>query len=431
MYLRTPKRYQVGHRRRHLFSIRWLWLWILTPIIVIAGWLIYQQRDQLGPPIRQFVADTVDNARGGIATMTAPTALPTTDPADHIIRGDNAWSQGAIEQAVAEYKAAADGAPNNVQIHYRYTYGLLIDGDNAAALSAAEDTITANPFVADGWAIRALALARNQRYPEAVASALQALAIDPKDVDALAFMAEAYLNAGQPATAEEKINQALQIDPNSFEANYMQGVWTVQANFDYTGALDAFQTAHDLAPNMPQALINMAWANWNLDNSAVGLDELEQVVENNPNNLDALYALGYIHYQVNNDTQQAEDYLNRCIQVDSKNASCLSYLATIKTISGDQQGAADLYQRIIDAGTTSPLDYLHAGRAYANLSDCNKATPLLRQGYTLEQQQDQPDGDRLAAFQEFMSECGAPYVPAAQSTTTAPLLIPLDNGTSP
>ncbi|MFN8565146.1 MAG: hypothetical protein U0703_26770 [Anaerolineae bacterium] len=29
MYLRTPKRYQVGHRRRHLFSLRWLWLWIL------------------------------------------------------------------------------------------------------------------------------------------------------------------------------------------------------------------------------------------------------------------------------------------------------------------------------------------------------------------------------------------------------------------
>ena len=91
MYLRTPKRYQPGHRRRHMFSMRWLWLWILTRVIVIAGWLVYQQRDQLGPPMREFVANAVDNASGGIATIVAPTPLPTTDPGEQIVRGDNAW----------------------------------------------------------------------------------------------------------------------------------------------------------------------------------------------------------------------------------------------------------------------------------------------------------------------------------------------------
>ncbi|MFN8452127.1 MAG: hypothetical protein U0521_26920 [Anaerolineae bacterium] len=50
-----------------------------------------------------------------------------------------------------------------MRIHYRYTYGLLISGKNEEALAAAADTITANPFSSDAWAIQALALERNQR----------------------------------------------------------------------------------------------------------------------------------------------------------------------------------------------------------------------------------------------------------------------------
>ena len=33
MYLKTPKRYTQG-QRRSIFSLRWLWLWILTPVVV-------------------------------------------------------------------------------------------------------------------------------------------------------------------------------------------------------------------------------------------------------------------------------------------------------------------------------------------------------------------------------------------------------------
>ena len=425
MYLRTPKRYQVGHRRRHLFSLRWLWLWILTPLVALGGWMVYQERDQLGPPVRQFIADAVDSARGGIATIVAPTALPTANPADHIIRGDNAWSQGAIEQAVTEYRLAASGAPNDVRIHYRYTYGLLISGKNEEALAAAADTITANPFSSDAWAIQALALERNERYAEAVASGLQALALDPKNATALAFMAETYLDADKPAQAEEKANQAVEANPDSAEAHYARGRWNAESNFDDVAALDDFDAAHDLAPNLPQVLVEMAVANLREGNADLATDQLNQVVESNPSNLDALYTLGFIEFQTNGDAEKAEDYLNRCIQVDPVNITCLNYLAGIKSYS-DLAGAAELYQRIIDAGTDQAIYYLRAGRTYANIGDCQKATPLLRTGYQLEQTSDEPNGDRLAAFQEYMSQCGVLSVPLAQTTANAPLLIPLN-----
>ncbi len=430
MYLRTPKRYQAGHKRRHMFSTRWLWLWILTPLVLVGGWLVYVNRDDLGPPIREFVSNAVDSISGGVATMVAPTALPTGDPGEHIVRGDNAWAQGAIEQAVKEYAAAVSGAPNDVRVHYRYTYGLLIDKDNAEALRAAEDTVTADPFSADAWAIRALALERNGKYAEAVASALQALVLDPKNANALAFMAETYLDADQPAQAEEKANQAVEADPNSAEAYYARGLWNALSNFDREAAIADFQTAHDLAPNLPQVLVDMAAANFGIGNPDLAIDELEQVIETNPDNLDALFNLGFIQYQSNGDAKKAEDYLNRCLQVDPKNVDCLNYLAGILSFS-DERSAADLYQRIIDAGTDQPIYYLRAGRTYADLQDCQKAIPLLRTGFQMEQQQQEPNSDRLAAFQEYLSQCNAPFVPSSQGTSNAPLLIPLDSTSSP
>ncbi len=433
MYLRTPKRYQVGHKRRHLMSLRWLWLWILTPLVAVGGWMIYEGRDQYGPPVRQFIANAVDNASGGFATITAPTPLPTTNPTEHITRADNAWAQGAIEQAVGEYRSAASGAPNDERVHFRYTYGLLIEGELAEALTAAESAVTADPFSADAWAIRALALEKNKKYPDAIASALQALSIDPKNANALAFMAETYLDADKPAQAEEKANQAVNANPESAEALYARGLYYADSAYDDTSALQDFQAAHEIAPNLPQVMVEMAWADWRAENYDQGLEQLQQVVENNPNNLDALFAIGYFQYQVYGDPNKAEDYLTRCTEADPANLDCLNYLATVQLALQNPADAAKSYQRIIDTGVTDPVYYLRAGRTYVTLTDCNKATPLLRIGYQMEQKLAEPNADRLDAFRQYLLQCNSPIVssaPSSGATPGAPLLIPLDSGAS-
>jgi len=174
----------------------------------------------------------------------------------------------------------------------------------------------------------------------------------------------------------------------------------------------------------------MAWSNFQLENYDVMLDELQQVLTNNPNNLDALYAIGRVQYQIEGDPNKAEDYLTRCTEADPKSHDCLSYLALVKIGLGNPQDAAALYQRIIDIGTTDPIDYLHAGRTYATINDCKSAVPLLRTGYQMEQKQAEPNGDRLSAFQEYMSQCSAAFAPVISTQESgAPLLIPLGGGT--
>lgn len=427
MQLNTPKRYRAGKRqKRHMVSsLRWLWLWLLTPLIVFAGYQIYEQREQLGPPVREFIADRVSDAQSGIATAVAPTPLPTADPGQRIARADALWLQGSVETALTEYEQAKRGAPNDVRVFYQYTYGLLIEGRAEEALAAAEQTVTANPFSSDAWAIRAFALTRNDRHPEAVASALQALSLNPNNATALAYMALAYVNAGLPSMAEQTLERALEIDAENPDVYYVRGQWNNLANYDQAAYQNDLQTAHELAPNLPHIAVELAWADWGVEQADVGLERLEEVIELNPNNLDALFALGFFWMATYGDANKARDYIGRCVTSDPVNVSCLSYLATIQLNSNELDDALQTYRQLMNTAPTDPIHYLRAGRTYASAGSCNVASPWLQQGYQMELERAEPNTERLAAFEEFLIQCGVPITrvysaPDSAEATTEP-----------
>lgn len=411
MYLRTPKRYQRARRQR-IISLRWLWLWLLTPIVVVAGMWIYDQREQVAPAVRDALGGLISGAQEQVATITAPTPLPTGDPGQTLAQADSAWRRGAIEESMDLYAAALDGAPNDVTAHYRYALGLVMEGRGEDAVTAAERAVTANPFSSDSWAIRALALDRSDRAAEAVASARQALSINPNNARAYAFMAEAYLDSNQIALARETIARALEINPESVEALYVSGLIQRDADFDFAGARDEFQRAYELAPNLPYIAVELAWSEWYLQNYDQALDILQSVLEQNPQNLDALFAIGYLFYQAYGDPNQSLDYLERCVSAAPQNVACLRYMGTVQTGLGNAQAALQTYQALIAAGTERPSDYLNAGRSYINVGDCSSAVPLLRAGYDLAIASDAPDADTLATLERLLADCQASFVPA-------------------
>lgn len=425
MYLKTPKRYRVGHKpKRHLFSMRWLWLWILTPIIVFLGWQVYERREEFGPPVRSFVDSVVSNAQSSLSTVTAPTPEPTVDPAQRIGQANDAWSAGAIEEALQQYETVLENAPNDVNIHYRVTFGMIMEGRNEDALEMAERTVTANPFSSDAWAIRALALDRNDRPAEAIASALQALSIDPNNARALAFMAEAYLDANRPELAQETVTRALDLDPDSFEAHYVNGL-ILFSQFFWIEAQAAFQTALDIAPNLPYIAIDLAWVELSLENYERARELVQGVLERNPQNLDALFMMSYLSSYAFGERPQAMDYIDRCLQVDPENRACLSFKGSLQTLDGDTQGAVSTYQQLIRTETSNPQHYLAAARSYLAVGQCDAAVTTLEDGYALEQETEAPDTELLATMESLMMQCGADISPVysvdPEATTEAGL----------
>jgi tetratricopeptide (TPR) repeat protein len=397
--------------------MRWLWLWILTPIIVFLGWQLYERREEFGPPIRSFVDNIVNNAQNRLSTVTAPTPLPTVDPGQRIAQATEAWNRGAIEEALQEYEAVLENAPNDVNVHYRMTFGLIMEGRDEAALDMAERTVTANPFSSDAWAIRALALDRNDRPAEAIASALQALSLNPENARAIAFMAEAYLDSNLPERAEETINRALETDPESFEAYYVNGL-ILQARINLEESRDAFQTAFEIAPHLPYLAVDLAWSEVSLQNYDRAQELWLGVLELNPQNLDALFAMSWLSRSAYGEQDAAMEYIDRCVRIDPQNRSCLSYKGTLQTLAGDTQGAVQTYQQLIRAGTTNPNHFLAAGEAYITAGQCGSAVTALEQGYALEQERDAPDAENLATFETLMLQCGADISPIYSGEAT-------------
>lgn len=405
MYLRTPKRYQ-KQRRHVLGSTRWLWLWILTPLVVVAGVLLYQRREEFAPPVQQFITDAMHNAGSGFATVTAPTPQPTTRPDDRLAAADGAWQQGAIDEAVRTYEGVVDNAPNDVVAHYRLALGLLMEGKTTEALTAADDTITANPFSSDAWAIRAHVLNAVGRQGESIADAMQALQIQKDSTRAKAFLAEAYLDSNQVERARTTVQDALKTDPQNFEALYVYGRILESVDYDFKGALDTYQQAYDQAPNMHYIGVALAWMELQLEEPDKGLEILQHIAEVSPMNTDALDALARFSYTVYGDPNQALDYLNRCIAAQPNHLDCNYFTGTVNFGLGNNEKAAQAFMRVIDIGTTNPRHYLSAGRINASMNNCRVAIPLLQQGYALEEASAAPDQTRLNDFTDAMQGCG-------------------------
>ena len=406
MYLRTPKRYSRG-QRRSIISLRWLWLWIITPLVVAGGLYLYNNRADYIPQVEGAMSGLLNQAQSGVATAMAPTPLPTENPSTRLASADAAWMRGAIEEAVTIYEGLVEAVPNNVGVHYRLTLGLIMNGQREAALEAAEDTVTADPYDPNAWAIRAMALDWNGRYGEAVASAQRSLELAEADnldaqARANAFLAEAYFDLEQYDRALSTANRAIEANPDSYEAYRNRAMIVQNTVFDFEAALQDLQTAYDLAPNMPYIVIDLAVIRSRDDvDAAIAL--LTEVLDLNPQNVDALQWLGSLYLNAIGDPNQAADYLTRCTDADPENITCHYLLGRAQVRTEQYSLAADSFKRTVDLGTTNGYHYWWAGRAQVLLGSCPGATQYLQTGYPIAQQSE--DEDLIAAYEEQMRSC--------------------------
>jgi tetratricopeptide (TPR) repeat protein len=409
MYLKTPKRYTVKGRKRHLFSFRRLLLWLLTPLVIVAGWMIYQRREVLAPTVGGVVEQAYNYGNEMIATRTAPTPLPTENPANLINRADMNWVSGRVEDAIIEYEQAVDLVPNDVTTHYNLAYGLIVDGRYEAGLAVAESAITADPYASDAWAIRALAQVRTGDAGGALASAQHALQLNPENPRAYAFITEAFIELSLNERAQEAAEEAIILDPNNAEAYYARAQVNQAINFDREAARADFQTAYDLAPYLTDAAVEMAYVDAALGDYDSAISTLNQVKDANPDDTTTLYALGYMYYAGLGDPNSAADELARCVTVDPENAACHYYYGRVLIGLERYDDAAEMLTRSVQLGTDSdnPNPYYNywAGEAQIYLGNCPLALTYLRPGYELALERE--DDDLADALQGSIQECGA------------------------
>lgn len=409
MYLNTRGRY----KRRRLVTIRRLAFWIIAPIIIVFGVGVYQNRDAFIPHVTNFLQSSIEQAEMAAATIQAPPPTPTIDPRSILERADLAWSQGLYQDAINAYENIISALPNQDNVHFHYTLGLLMQGRDREAMEAAENAVTANPYSSNVWAIRSLALTRNGNIGEAIASGLRALELQPTNVRARVYLAEAYYEAGQGQRALTEIDRALEQDPNSYEAYYMRGVLTPLITYEgFEQSRDDLEMAYELSNGMIDIGVTLAAEDiYRFDNAENGLALLRELAEKNPENALVLYQLGRYYHRSEGDTNQAGTYLNRCVIAVPNSLDCNYELGRVLYTQGDYAAAAEAFAKPVDLGSTDPYHYWWAGNAQVDLGNCAAATEFLIPGYELAQanQIDQ----LIADYNSLMGQCGIFNQPTA------------------
>ena len=426
MYLRNSPRYRRGHRGRSVIPWgRLLFIIILAGLIGVGIW-IYDQRETLAPEVNRMVESVVGEAGERINEMNAPPPTPTPDPTADIGLADDMWARGAIQEAVNIYQRIAPNLPNEVGVHYRLALGLINQGRFAEALEAAENAITAQPYSSDAWAVRSMALNRMRRDREALASAMRAeeLASEARIADnprlavsrarALTFMAEAYLNLGQVDRALTAVNQAIDLNPDSFEAYQVRGRINQEGLGNLAAALNDYREAYAIAPNMIYVAIWVARMERSQQNFDVALEIYQDIIDENPGNTPVLFEIGDYNFRVEGNYSQAASYFSRCVQSNPNNAACHYMLGRSQMSLAQPQDALASFETAMELNPGGEGGYYHYWLAQANisLSGCAQAEFYMQTGYQLALERN--DQVLITSFESTLEECRvviAPPVP--------------------
>jgi tetratricopeptide (TPR) repeat protein len=420
MYIRTPKKYR-GAQRRSVFSL-WRFLGMLTMMaLIVVGIVIYQNSDAIRPYIENIANETLNDVRVAQATALAPTPTPTRDPTADRVEAANFWERGAVNEALQKYLPILDAVPNDVNIHYRVTLGLITLGDTERALEYAERTVTANPFSSDAWAIRSWALDWAGDSGSAIASALRARELNSDNPRAYAYLSESVMAFDQTQRAIDNANRALELDPDSAEAYRARGFAKWIGLFDIAGAIEDITAAYEIASVSNPALASLYAID--LAQLAIGqgdfngaISRLESVLEVNDQNAQALFWLGSIYFSNLGDFNQSAEYLNRCVRVNPDSIACHYLLGRAQARLELMSEAATNFSMAIELGSQSARHHWWAGNSQIALGNCTQALVYLRTGYDLAIAEG--DAQLVSDYDAILPLCGASFGQQANPSPT-------------
>ncbi len=413
MYLRTPKRYTEKGKRRSLINLRWLWLYILVPVILIPALLVWDFRDQLRPIIGNMIPTIVINP---------PTPTATIPPKDYANLMSNAFQVGDINAAITLLKGfTAEVAPNDVTLHSLLAQLIVLrayGGDPVKlddARTAAQRAINANPEAADGWVTTALVLDWSSKPQEALPYALRAKDLDDKSLMVQAVLAEIYHDLQKDDLATKLIDDAIKVAKSDPKVNkaalshayYVKGL--IVSNTDGKEAIaqyeNAWRTAISDPPDMTIAAgyivqpVSAYYRNNQQADKAITM--LTKAIERDKN--DPLLQLELGRSYVNKgDYDKGRTYVETCLDVSPNEIKCLRWLGLFAYQNQNYNKSIDYMQKIIAVDPKNAEAYLILGRDYGALNQCSTAVTNLQTGLPFA-----TDAKMRADFEEALRACGA------------------------
>lgn len=235
-----------------------------------------------------------------VKPLFLPPPTPTRTAFSYQEEGEAQFSAGKLEKAIEAYQQAARLEPDDAELWAKlariqtYSSALMATeqqrNNRLQQARASVDRAIAVDEESDlAWAIRTLvydwsagaeeaSVTREEYFTIAETAAKRALFLEPDNALALAYEAEVLVDQQRYAEGFDKIEDALARDPNSLDVQRVYGT-VLESNADYAGAVQAYEQAAKIAPNLTFLYLRIGANYRRLAGTAASLAERQLLME--------------------------------------------------------------------------------------------------------------------------------------------------------
>lgn len=312
---------------------------------------------------------------------------PVFDQAQgHILQAQQLLAVGRVEEA--RKLLAAD---TSAQAKALQTVIAVVNNDQPAALQLAHEAVAGAPDVAATHIAFSYAWQASLDLNMALASAQQAVKVEPGNALAWARLAELQLSTGKLTDAQQAANEATRLNPEISRTQTILG-YAYLTRIDIDNAMTAFDKAIQLDQADPLPRLGLGLAKIRRNHLAEGRRDIEIAASLDPNNAIIRSYLGKAYYEEKRAPLDADQYA-MAKQLDPNDPTPYYYDAIRKQTENNPGGA---------------------------LEDLNKSIELNdnRAVYRSSLQLDQDAAARSASLARFYSDLGFEQLSISEATNS-------------
>lgn len=321
--------------------------------------------------------------------------------------GDSDAARAALQKALSK-------DPNNVRLRLIYSQFLAKSGDAKGAVRALEKVLAKEPGNEDArfglgmalmdtgqldkakqaflqlsdssrWKLQSyfylgLIEARKNRLMAAM-ELFDKVTEGPLAFDAQVNSVTALINLGHLSEARRRLVDVRKKFPNEALRLYLLEAELLNRKKDYGAAFDLLSEALDEMPGQVELLYTRALIAEQLDRLEVLEADLRAVLEKNPNDANALNALGYtLADRYPDRLEEAKKYLDKALELKPNEPAILDSYGWLRYRMGDVGGALEYLRRAYEA-IPDPEIGAHLGEVLWELGKQAEARRVWRESY--------------------------------------------------
>jgi tetratricopeptide (TPR) repeat protein len=300
-----------------------------------------------------------------------PTPTPTRTLQSYVAEAEAYYSQGQLDEAIADYELATTIAPDNTTAHIRLAQFLILRQRSAEAVEQAKEAVLLEPSNPQALAILCRAFDWEGQYADAFDACECAIELDPNHAEAHAYLAEVYADTGDWIPARQYAQKAVDLNYQSMDAHRNQG-YVFETQGRYRQAVEAYENAIVLHPKLSSLYISAGRNYRGLGRFEEAIDRFEKATRLDPANPAGYDQLGWTYYAAGQ-YSRAIDSLEQATLIDPDYAIGWGRLGNVYYVLQQYEEAIPALQQAI---SLAERDYLRRARqVFVIGQDTTRALP--------------------------------------------------------